>query len=140
MADDGDKIYPALPRRRQRAREQGQIARSPELTAAISFFTASLLVSAFSVVIGCRIIAAFQNALSASGSGDLRSAIMRASDPFIGAVVAVTLVLSIASILGATLQEGFVLSAEKLTPDLSRINPVKYLEKIFSIQVVLDIA
>ena len=43
MADRDQKIFPALPQKRERAREQGQIARSRDLTSAISFVAGTLV-------------------------------------------------------------------------------------------------
>ena len=46
MAEDyGDKTEAPTPRRRQEAREQGNIARSPDLTAAVLIITAMVMLS-----------------------------------------------------------------------------------------------
>ena len=45
MADRDEKIFPALPQKRQRAREEGHIARSRDLTSAISFVAAILFMA-----------------------------------------------------------------------------------------------
>ena len=48
MAEDtGDKTEAPTPRRRQEAREQGQVARSPDLTAAVLLLTFLLLMNSF---------------------------------------------------------------------------------------------
>src|SRR5689334_1282609 len=48
MAEDaGDKTEAPTPKRRQEAREQGNIARSPDLSAAVLLITAMVLLNSF---------------------------------------------------------------------------------------------
>ena len=50
MADRDEKNFPALPQKRQRAREEGHIARSRDLTAAISFLAGTIFFAGATLV------------------------------------------------------------------------------------------
>jgi flagellar biosynthesis protein FlhB len=132
MADRDEKIFPALPQKRQRAREQGQVARSRDLTSAISFAGGILVVAGATTFLGRITLGGFQALLATTESGDIPAAFSRAFGwPFIAASVA-AVVLALTSLVGAVAQGGIVFSLEKLSPDLTRLNPVSYFGRIFS--------
>jgi flagellar biosynthesis protein FlhB len=140
MADRDEKIFPALPQRRQRAREQGQVARSRDLTSAISFAAGVLLVTGGSATLGRVALGAFANALAATGSIEPGDAVRRSFGWPLAATVAFTLLLSTAAAAGAIAQGGLALAMERLAPDLNRLNPVKYFGRVFSAAGLIELA
>ena len=136
MAEDaGDKTEAPTPRRRQEAREQGQVARSPDLTASVLLLTFLLLMNSF----GPSLIHALQSLMaellspdafrelqpSSIGPALLRALAMsgKALAPFLVAVVVVAIGMNIA-------QVGFILSTKRLQPNLGGLNPLSGLKRM----------
>jgi len=68
MADRDQKIFPALPQKRKRARDEGNVARSRDLTAAVSFTLAVVVITGGGAMLGRFALGAFYGALLASRS------------------------------------------------------------------------
>ena len=140
MADREEKVFPALPQKRQRAREQGQVARSRDLTSALSFGIGVLLVCGATFVLSQFSLAGFQSLLAATASGDVPAALERTLRwPFLICAVA-ALLMAFASVVGAIAQGGIVFSLEKLTPDLAKLSPAKYFGRVFSAVGAVELA
>lgn len=137
MADDfGDKTEAPTPRRRAEAREQGQVARSADLTAAALLLSAVLLLSWF----GDRIVASFRDvmtqmlgaeALSDFRAPNLATSLMEilthvgvAMGPFLIGLMLVAVMMNV-------LQVGFFFSPKRVQPKLEMLNPTRGLKKIF---------
>ena len=140
MADDdnGEKTEQPTDRRRQEVREQGNIARSADLTAAglligvasLLYFTGGgmvidltkYLVSSLQQDAWLRIdrgalMTQFGNSLSLLGRSVLPS----------------MLILVIAAVATNLLQVGFIITTEALQPQWSRINPISGFQRIMSL-------
>ncbi len=140
MADRDQKTFPALPQKRERAREQGQVARSRDLTSAISFVAGTLFFAGATALASDFVIGAFRQALAATGSSDLPGAVRQALGWPIAIAIAAMFLLALAAVVGSTAQGGLVFAASRLAPDLSRLNPLKYFERIFSGAGLLELA
>src|SRR5438874_2413164 len=91
MAEDlGDKTEAPTPRRRQEAREQGNIARSPDLAAAVLLLAAMLLLNGF----GPRLVGALRTFVAEMLSGGSLSDLRADSAP--GATLRAVAVMGIA--------------------------------------------
>lgn len=137
MAEDlGERTEAPTGRRLTEARQRGQVAQSPDLTAAIELIGAVVLI----VVLGAGV---------AKGMGDLMQRILRDATSGVttadldqllvstGArtAIAVAPVLGLVFLVGVSahvLQVGLVLSSHGLTPDLNRLNPVSGMGRLFS--------
>jgi flagellar biosynthetic protein FlhB len=132
MADRDQKTLPALPQKRERAREQGQIARSRDLTAAISFVAGTLFFAGATTVASHFMIGAFREALAATGSNDLPGAIRQAFAWPLSVAICALAMLALAAVIGSAAQGGIIFASARLAPDLGRLNPLKYFQRIFS--------
>ena len=97
-----DRTQPASPRRRQFAREQGQAAHSPELTAAIGWLVAVALLTAFQTSLMASLVELVRTPLAGPG--------VRLDDAVDLARLVRTAALGIASPVGAVLA-GFAVGA-----------------------------
>ncbi len=134
----GDKTEAATPRKRQEAREQGNIARSPDISSAALLVGGMLLLRAF----GGRVVAAMmsltQDLLSAASlrnidpaAGDVGAAMVRsvgavavAAAPLLGGVVLVLVFANVA-------QTGFTFNPGRLAPRGGVLNPAAGLGRLF---------
>jgi len=138
MAHD-NKTEQATPRRRQRAREKGQVARSRDLIGASSGIAATFVL--FTTMSGFpQAWRGFLHAcLDGAVSGDLR---MNALPPFLAhsglfAATAAALGLGwIVALSSALAQGGLVFAPSSLLPTGSRISPGAKLRQLFSISAV----
>ena len=142
MSDEyGDKTEPATDRRRQEERRRGNVARSGELNIAGHLLSAALILSAF----GAGLVEALGRLLALS----LRTAADRPSGQMdfviqfqeLGNWSATHVVPWLAGILIAAVavnlaQVGFLLTTDKLTLDVSRLNPVTGFQRLLSIRSV----
>src|SRR5580704_4834922 len=118
MADSDEKIFPALPQKRQRVREEGHIARSRDLTSAISFAAAIMFLAGATQVAARFLLGAFREAIAVSGSPDLTIAMGRALAWPLGITFILSAVLVGAALAGAAAQGGVIFTFAKLAPDI----------------------
>ncbi|MGO8985746.1 MAG: flagellar biosynthesis protein FlhB [Terriglobales bacterium] len=135
MAQD-NQTEQATPRRRQRAREKGQVARSRDLIGAASGMAAIFVL--FSLLSGFPLAwrGFFRDCLEGAISGDLRLEALRPlfthSELFIAIAAALALgwVVALSSALA---QGGLVFAPASLLPTASRMSPAAKLGQLFSI-------
>lgn len=129
-----DARAPASPRKRRRAREQGQVPRSAELVAAAALLAGGLAVRAG----GRRAWEGFQRLLAAdpvAGGGDAGWALDRlasAAAVFWAALLPVAGAAAAAAVAVGVAQTGGLLSLQPLAPRLDRVDPIRGLARIFS--------
>jgi flagellar biosynthesis protein FlhB len=133
MAGD-NKTEKATPRRRQKAREQGQVARSRELPSALAFAAACVVVAisaarwpqAWKALVGATLNA------SASGRSIELATVETAKITALWCAPMAAAALG-AAIAGSFAQGGMVFAPAALQPKLERISPVARMKNFLSI-------
>jgi flagellar biosynthetic protein FlhB len=142
---DQERTEQASPRRREEARKKGQVARSQEFSS-VAVLAAGLVFFYFgSSSMVSRIMDLMKNLLRDAGATSLENASSVQSllvglmidsffiiFPFLVAVIA-------AGLLANYFQVGFMFSAEPLTPDLSKIDPIKGFQRLFSLRAFAEL-
>jgi flagellar biosynthetic protein FlhB len=143
-ADGSERTEAATPRRLERAREAGQIALSREVAPFVGL-TVAMLVLATGAPAAARALAVHLSHLLAaaaefdpdSGIGGLVQAaagdIAWAVGPLLGVVL-------LAGVAASALQTGLMLHLGALQPDLSRINPLAGVRRLFGMDTALEAA
>ncbi len=135
----GDKTEAPTPRRREEAREQGQVARSADLTAATVLLAFLLLLNAF----GGSLIKAMQTlmaellsqpSLSQLRTDDIGHLFVRYLALIGGALAPLLLGGMIVAIIINLLQVGFFVSGKRLHPKPGLLNPLHGLSRIFAVE------
>lgn len=143
MAEDaGDKTEAPTPRRRAEAREEGQIARSADLTAAVALLAGIMLLKA----LGPRMLDAMFRLTRALGEAPditvaglpawIKRVGLTAAEliaPFLGLLIVVTIAATLS-------QSGIVLAWKKLGVKPDRINPVSGFKRVFSTEALTRLA
>src|SRR5262245_57362449 len=136
MAEEtGDKTEAPTPRRRQEAREQGNIARSPDIVAAALLLGVmyTLSVTGPNLVRALRSLMAYvlsPSGLTTEAASDLGKMCMIAAKA-IGAALAPLLLVAVGiAIFANLLQVGLFFSTKRLQPNLAALNPFKGLGKL----------
>ena len=139
MSDGSDleKTESPSPRRLEKAREEGQVARSRELATFLALFAGGLGFAG----LGTEWFAHTRNALQTSLILTRRDAfepqaLVERLSTFAGdallAVAPLLLLIAGAAIAGSALLGGFIFSTKAFTLDLSRLSPVKGLKRVWS--------
>ena len=135
-----EKTEDATPRRRQEAREQGQVALSTELVAAASIACAfGALLLGGSALAGASGELLAHTLAGVGGFGRLEltvpegAAVLRAAiEPVAMPVALVVVPLLAVSLLAAYLQVGFRVTPKAITLDLAKLDPIKGLGRVAS--------
>jgi flagellar biosynthetic protein FlhB len=133
--DRAQRTEEATPRRLQKAREEGQVASSRELTMALQFAAAVGLLSLYSERVVGGIIEttrglfqqSFRRDLSVGELQGLMAAVLRDGMSFVFPLGLTLVAVGLLMHLGQT---GFALSTKKLTPDVNRLNPLAKLRDL----------
>lgn len=140
MADDsgGDKKHDATPHRRQKAREQGQVARSQDLGSSLVLLGAvavlwwkgpDVLVTLSEIMVACFTRADYWTLNSRSAANLFNSSVWQC----MFAVLPVMLCVCGIVIVNNWLQVGFLFLPEKLNIDFSRVNPLSGVKRLFAL-------
>ncbi len=140
-----ERTEPATPRKRQKSREEGRMAKSQDMSAAVVIITGLLAVYALGVTIWNRMLQMFFDNIA-----HLSSSLMRDDDwlarpaieglkGFFWGWLPVGLLCTIAAAVIMVYQVGFLMSAKPLIPKPDRFNPVSGLKKIVSMRTLVEL-
>jgi flagellar biosynthetic protein FlhB len=144
MAHD-DKTEAATPQRRKDARNKGQVARSPEVTSVMVLFCGIYVLKGIAPMAVQQLASAMTQFLgnlssfSATQTGvqdlflQVTLTFFRIAGPLLGAVALVGLISNLA-------QVGLFFSGKLLAPDLTRIDPIKGIGRMFSGRALVELA
>jgi flagellar biosynthesis protein FlhB len=144
MSSEGSRTEPATPRRRQKARERGQVARSVELVSAFLLFTVLLLLFLLERHTGGLFRAYFRDTAGKADQIEISMATLPSLireniyatlwilAPYLMACVVVVLLIDV-------MQVGLVLSTQALNPDFNRINPLNGFKRLFSTRSIVEL-
>jgi flagellar biosynthetic protein FlhB len=134
---DSSKTEKATPRRRQKAREQGQVARSRDLVAGLGTMAAVVLLSWQLPTFVGEWKGLLRHHLETAATRPNQTLPVRQSDLLLFRGIATAAALSwLAAVLGGVAQGGLVLAPTALAPSPSRLNPVTHVQQLFSLQAV----
>ncbi|HEV8604131.1 MAG TPA: flagellar biosynthesis protein FlhB [Tepidisphaeraceae bacterium] len=145
MAEDlTDKTEAPTPRRREEAREQGQIARSADLTAAALLLGFLLLMNSFGPGLIKALKAVMVELLSSASLSNLDSknigpAIVRSLVAAGGAAAPLLVGGVIVAIVANLLQVGLFFSGKRLQPNFEVLNPLRGLGKLFQAESLVHL-
>ncbi len=136
MADQ-NKTEKATPRRRQKAREQGQVARSRDLVAGVGTIAAVMLLAwqLPSFAAGWRTLLRHELNSAATQPDQLLPVWRNDLILFRGVALAACLSWLAATVSGIA-QGGLIFAPSALAPKLNRLNPASRLEQLFSMNAL----
>lgn len=143
-ADKDGKTEKPTPKRLQDARKKGQVAKSQDLSSALSFGTFALALTALSMYVFQRAyvlmrnmlgggfdVEGIENNLSALGSEAVLWFLILAA-PFL-------VIAFFTGLIGNMVQVGFLFTSEPLKPSLNKINPINGFKNIFGKKAVFGL-
>lgn len=140
-----DKQFEATARRKQQAREKGQVPHSRDLSSAGVLLLAAFLAPTLFGAIGGKLSASVAYALGHLHEADLsREGLQRVflgwGSVFFGALAPLMLVIIAGSVVLSALQSGMLVSTYPLLPRLEKLNPATHLKRMLSMQGLVETA
>nr|WP_298414433.1 flagellar biosynthesis protein FlhB [uncultured Halomonas sp.] len=148
MADDSsddDKTEEPTPRRLEKAREEGQVARSRELSTFMMLIagvaglwtTGTLLYDQLGTVMEQSFL--FDRSIAFDSTRMLASLWTLGTNTLI-ALAPLFILLTVVALVAPALLGGWLISAKSLKPQASKLNPFKGLKRMFSSQALAELA
>jgi flagellar biosynthetic protein FlhB len=134
-----DRTEAPTPRRRQEARERGEIAKSPEVNSAIGMVVAFTLLRGAGPALSGRLAQGLVAVLDGSSPGfdspeSLRTFFLQTGLPVGLGLAPFILALMLAGVLASAAQTGLYFSGQALSPRWSRVNPLAGFRRLFSVR------
>ncbi|MDI3269585.1 MAG: flagellar biosynthesis protein FlhB [Bacillota bacterium] len=144
MNSGEEKRFPATPRRRQEARRRGEVARSADLSAALSLLAGLLFLKALGGPFVPRYVEWARSFWSRPGSSEWTAEGVRdllSQGLWMGLQLLLPLGIGLLAValLGGVAQVGLHLSESGLTPQFSRIDPLKGIQRMFSTRSLVEL-
>ncbi|MCS2610269.1 flagellar biosynthesis protein FlhB [Halomonas dongshanensis] len=148
MADndsDQEKTEEATPRRREKAREEGQVPRSRELATFLLLLGGVVGLWSMGAMLYDQLGVVMEQAFLFERRHAMESTVMLTQALDLGqrtlfAMLPLFVLLLVVALVGPALLGGWLISAKSLAPKLSKLNPVKGLKRIFSVQSLVELA
>ena len=145
MAEDfGDKTEAPTPRRREEAREQGQFARSTDLTAAAMLLGFMLLMNSYGPGLVKALQALMTELLSADSLSELKTdlvgpTLVRAFAVAGGAVAPLLVGAVVIAVVVNLAQVGFFFSGKRLQPNFGVLSPLRGFGRLFKFESLVQL-
>jgi len=141
----GERTEQPTPRRREEARERGNVARSADLTAAGHMLAAAAAL----FLLGHAVVRSLAELMGhylgqpgwlRFGRAELLREFWRLGQWSVSAVLPLLIFLMAAALMINVVQVGFLVAPESIRPKLSRLNPVEGAKRIFSLPSLVKLA
>lgn len=141
---DQEKTEPATPRRLQKAREEGQVARSPELTTFVLLLggiiglygLSSLLYEQLGLVMEGSFLFERQQAFETE---PMLANVFELAERTLWSLMPLFALMVVLALTAPALLGGWIVSGKGMKPQLSKLNPAKGLKRIFSSQALAEL-
>ena len=132
--DAGEKTEQPTPRRRQEAREEGQVPRSTDLTSAVALLAALVLLNIFGHGMIQRMLQLIRDMVgfNSISDGSFRVWVARSGYMAAAMLLPFLLTLLVLTAAGAMAQTGLLMTPKKLIPKLENISLTKGVKRLFS--------
>jgi flagellar biosynthetic protein FlhB len=139
VAKDPSKTEKATPRRRQKAREEGQVLRSQDLSVAVSLVVTAILLYFYLPFAFKKLWELAYNSFSQLPYFNLQHQVLVAFKFFLILSLPFFAVLLLFGVLSNLVQFGFLFTLKPVVPKLDPINPIKGLGRLFSLKTLFEL-
>lgn len=132
-----EKTEEATPKKKQDARKKGQIAKSKDISLALSMIVCLLIIVSLSSFIVSNLKDGVIYFMQEAGSFDITSDSLKklnviALSRLATAILPIAIPIMIAGVVANIMQTGFLLTGEPLKPSFSKLNPISGFKNMFS--------
>jgi flagellar biosynthetic protein FlhB len=146
MAEESDleKTEPASPRRLEKAREEGQVARSRELVTFVMLSTGATALWTLGGMMGGHFDSALRSGMQferATAFDPARMMVLAGSTLLhaMQALMPVLMLMLVAALVAPMLLGGWLLSGKSLAPKFSKLNPIAGIGRMFSAESLAEL-
>lgn len=144
QSQDQEKTEDPSARRLQKSREEGQVARSRELTTFVILFGGVLMLwvlgSTMYQNLGLVMEQAFLfERLQVSEAGPMLQNVLELGQSALLALLPLFAVMMLLALIAPALLGGWVISAKAMAPKFSKLNPITGLKRVFSTQALAEL-
>ncbi|MGS2742065.1 flagellar biosynthesis protein FlhB [Halomonas sp. LS-001] len=141
---DDEKTEEATPRREEKAREEGQVPRSRELTTFLMLLGGVIGLWSMGKMLYDQLGLVMEQAFGFERREAMETMPMLVNTLDIGertlyAILPLFLLLTIVAMVAPALLGGWLISAKSMQPKLSKLNPFKGLKRMFSSQALIEL-
>ena len=148
MADndsDQEKTEEATPRRKEKAREEGQVARSRELNTFLLLLGGVVGLYSMGKMLYDQLGAVMEQAFLFERRQAMESIPMLVNALDLGqrtlfVMMPLFLLLAVIALVAPGLMGGWLISGKSMQPKFSKLNPIKGVKRIFSTQALIELA
>ncbi|MGM0587223.1 MAG: flagellar biosynthesis protein FlhB [Bacteroidota bacterium] len=142
--NDQEKTEEPTPRKLEKAREEGNVSKSQELSSAVMLLVSALVVYFMGAWMMRRLLSMFERIflMSSKPIDDLNTAVAMIGNGFLTAVnilAPVLIILLVAAILVTMVQTGIVFSAKAISFKGNRLDPIQGLKRVFSMNGLVEL-
>ncbi len=145
QGNDQEKTEEATPRRLEKAREEGQVARSRELTTFMLllvgvggfWFAGAMIYDQLGLIMEQAFLFERRDAL------EVLPMLVKATDLVersLYVMLPLFLLLTLTALVAPALLGGWLVSAKALQPQLSKLNPIKGIKRVLGVQALVELA
>ncbi len=138
MAKDPSKTEKATPRRRQKAREEGQVLKSQDVPIALSLIAVSISLIFYLPFAFYKLKEYLYYTLSQSAFHDISLLVLTSGYVFLILILPIFFLLMVVGVLGNVVQFGFLFTLKPLVPKFSNVNPVTGIQRVFSLKTIFE--
>lgn len=140
MAEESfqEKTEKATPKKREKSREEGQVAKSREIPSVCVLFVGMMSLLLFGAFIYTNTLAVMKHSFLAIGTPRIDMDMARCleianqvTERFVIMVSPVMAAVFVAALLSNFMQVGFAISVKAIKPKLSRFNPIEGVKRLF---------
>ena len=146
FADKSDKTEKPTPRKKQKAREEGQVAKSPEINTAFLFLAAffTLRASAGWIFDGLLSLYNYEIGLIPDATDLFERVYLSRHIAFlfqnvIMITLPILLVVMVVGVITNIVQVGWKVTSKPMKPKFSKMNPMKGLKRLFSVDILVNL-
>ena len=140
----GEKTLPASPQKRDKARQDGKVARSQDLSAAFALLLALFTMRYFGWPMFRWMLSAMHHYFDDIDSllpqiEDIQRLTIDALLYLVPSVGPFALIMLAGGLAANFVQVGFLLTGKPLTPDINRLNPLSGFKNLFSLRALVEL-
>ncbi|MCH8275577.1 MAG: EscU/YscU/HrcU family type III secretion system export apparatus switch protein [Armatimonadetes bacterium] len=137
-----ERTEPPTPRKRRKARRQGTVARSTDLTSSLVIFAIAIFAPLLASGLAIGLLEMMHTGLRvqdpSSGVGDVLGHVWATAAPAIIGLVPIALIGIVVGVSVGFAQVGFVPTLEPMNPKFERINPIQGFKRLISRRALFE--
>ena len=141
---DEDKQFEATPQKLERARKEGQVVKSKDVSIALSLLVMFTFINLLAPVMWRMIVGLFKTLYEQIPNQHVDSIgvtyiLTNALVPSVVIIGSILFVAAFVAILGDFMQVGPLVATAPLVPKLDKLNPTKYFKNLFQVKTIFEL-